>query len=225
MNADKTVTANFTTVPTYVLTTAVSPSVAGTISPAAGDHTYNQGTIVPVTATANPGYAFSGWSGACTGTDPGACSVTMDAAKSVTANFTLLPTYVLTMATDGNGTTTPAVGGHTYPQGTVVPISAIPNSGYIFDSWTGDADCADGSVTMNAAKTCTANFVTAPPGVTLDGAVSSSTGAADSQQRQLQPYDRHRKQPAAAGWRVLECRLHCVEPSPRSRSRLPVAAL
>ena len=175
MNADKTVTANFVAVSTYVLTTAVNPPGGGTINPAAGPHTYNQSTVVAVTATPSSGYAFSSWTGACSGS--GACSVTMDAAKSVTANFTLLPTYVLTMATDGNGTTTPAMGAHLYPQGTVVPISTTPNSGYIFDSWTGDADCADGSVTMNAAKTCTANFVTAPPAVTLDGAVSSGTSA------------------------------------------------
>ena len=133
--------------------------------------------MVAVTATPSSGYAFNSWTGACAGADPGACSVTMDAAKSVTANFTLLPTYVLTMATDGNGTTTPAVGGAYLSSGYGGPISAIPNSGYVFNSWTGDADCSDGSVTMNAAKIYTANFVTAPPAVTLDGAVSSGTGA------------------------------------------------
>ena len=86
--------------------------------------------------------------------------------------------YSLTLAVDpvGGGTTEPGVGAHTYPQGTVVAISATPNSGYVFDSWTGDADCADGSVTMNAAKTCTATFVAAPPAVTVDGAFSSKTG-------------------------------------------------
>ena len=40
-----------------------------------------------VTATPATGYAFSSWSGACTGS--GACSVTMDAAKSVGAEFKL----------------------------------------------------------------------------------------------------------------------------------------
>ncbi len=85
MDADKTVTANFTAVPTYTLTTAVSPSGGGTISPAAGDHPYNQDTVVSVTATAASGYGFSSWSGACTGSGP--CSVTMDGPKTVTANF------------------------------------------------------------------------------------------------------------------------------------------
>jgi uncharacterized repeat protein (TIGR02543 family) len=74
--------------PTYVLTTAVSPSGGGTIDPTAGAHTYDENEVVGVTATANPGYTFSGWSGACSGT--GSCSVTMDADKTVTANFSLI---------------------------------------------------------------------------------------------------------------------------------------
>ena len=77
--------APHSTVPTYVLTAVVSPAGGGTINPAAGPHTYNQGDLVAVTATANSGYTFSSWSGACTGT--GGCSVTMDANKTVTANF------------------------------------------------------------------------------------------------------------------------------------------
>jgi hypothetical protein len=98
MDANKTVTANFTAVPTYVLTTAVNPSGGGTISPAAGTHTYNQGSVVTVTATANSGYAFSNWGGACSGS--GACSVTMNSNQTVTANFIAI--NVLSAATPSN---------------------------------------------------------------------------------------------------------------------------
>jgi hypothetical protein len=81
-------------------------------------------------------------------------------------------TFTLTMAVSpaGGGTTNPAVGPHTYAEGTVVPITATPNAGWQFDSWSGDPDCADGSVTMNADKTCTANF--SPTGVIIDYAVT-----------------------------------------------------
>ena len=72
----------------YTLTTAVSPSGGGTTNPTVGVHTYAYGTVVAVTATPAAGYTFSSWSGACTGT--GACSVTMDAAKTVTAHFTAI---------------------------------------------------------------------------------------------------------------------------------------
>lgn len=47
--------------------------------------TFDYGTHVRMTATAAPGSVFRGWSGACHGRL--ACRVTMDAAKSVTANF------------------------------------------------------------------------------------------------------------------------------------------
>lgn len=45
---------------------------------------FNPGTPVSLTATANKGFAFAGFSGACAGT---ACNLTMDGTKAVTANF------------------------------------------------------------------------------------------------------------------------------------------
>lgn len=47
--------------------------------------TYDEGASVTLTATANDGSLFAGWSGDCAGT--GTCQVTMDAAKEVTATF------------------------------------------------------------------------------------------------------------------------------------------
>jgi urocanate hydratase len=49
-------------------------------------HVFVAGTVVTLTATAKSGSRFTGWSGACSGT--GTCSVTMNAAKAVTATFT-----------------------------------------------------------------------------------------------------------------------------------------
>ena len=90
--AGATYTANFTT--QYQLTGAVSPSGSGTVTtaPASADGFYNSGTVVEVTSAPAAGYAFANWSGSCAGT--GACSVTMTAPRSVTANFTLLPPTV-----------------------------------------------------------------------------------------------------------------------------------
>ena len=70
------------------------------------------------------------------------------------------PTYDLTIGStgSGSGTVNPSVGSHTYPEDTVVPLQATAAAGSTFDGWTGDPDCADGSVTMSADKTCTANF-------------------------------------------------------------------
>jgi hypothetical protein len=55
--------------------------------------TFASGTAVTLAATADAGSTFAGWSGACTGT--GICTVTMDAAKSVTATFNTAPFAVL----------------------------------------------------------------------------------------------------------------------------------
>lgn len=39
-----------------------------------------------------------------------------------------------------------------------VTLTAQPDSGYAFGGWSGDADCSDGIVTVDASKTCTATF-------------------------------------------------------------------
>ncbi len=71
--------------PTHTLTTAVSPIGGGTTTPAAGAHTYDESTMVNVSASAASGYVFDHWDGACSGN--GSCQVTMDADKTVTAYF------------------------------------------------------------------------------------------------------------------------------------------
>src|SRR5262249_52312207 len=49
---------------------------------------FGRGQTVTVSALADPGSAFVEWGGACSGS--GACNVTMDGAKTVTARFELL---------------------------------------------------------------------------------------------------------------------------------------
>ena len=52
--------------------------------------TYGAGAVVTLTTTPGPGSIFARWSGACTGT--ASCSVTLNTATSVTAEFSLRPT-------------------------------------------------------------------------------------------------------------------------------------
>jgi YVTN family beta-propeller protein len=49
-----------------------------------------------------------------------------------------------------------------FPLGTIVTLVAIPSTYSKFSGWLGDADCADGVVTMNDSKTCFANFTALP---------------------------------------------------------------
>lgn len=71
--------------------------------------------------------------------------------------------YTLTMAVspEGGGTITPTVGTHDYDEDTEVTITATAESGYKFDSWTGDVadtSATTTTVTMDADQTVTANF-------------------------------------------------------------------
>ena len=72
----------------------VSSSPAGIDCGATCSGTFSSGTKVALTATPASGSTFAGWSGACTGT--GTCTVSMDAAKSVTATFKIAPFTALT---------------------------------------------------------------------------------------------------------------------------------
>ena len=182
MDAAKTVSATFNII--APITNALSVSKAGTgtgtvISSPAGINcgatcsaSYSSGTSVSLTATADSGSTFNGWSGACTGT--GACTVTMDAAKSVTATFSVLPpsTYTLNVSKTGTGAgtviSTPsgincgATCSANYSSGTTVTLTATPNSGYVFNRWEGACTGKSSActVTVDAQKSVTARFDT-----------------------------------------------------------------
>ncbi len=65
----------------------VSSDPSGISCPESCIASYPPETSVTLTATADSGSIFSGWSGDCSGT--GTCSVTMNSAKNVTATFSL----------------------------------------------------------------------------------------------------------------------------------------
>ncbi len=67
-----------------VLTTGVYPAAGGSISPASGPRAY--GAAVTVQATAAPGYAFTGFSGALSGTT-NPQQLTLTSSQTVFANF------------------------------------------------------------------------------------------------------------------------------------------
>jgi hypothetical protein len=92
LNGTGTVAGNCAAAPlTYVLGVSrtgsgtVTSSPAGISCGATCSAGFNEGSVVSLTAVPAAGSAFSGWSGACSGS--GACSVTMSQARNVTANF------------------------------------------------------------------------------------------------------------------------------------------
>ena len=87
--------ATLTVTQGFTLTVSTSGTGSGTITstpagiacPGTCSASFASGTAVTLTATPTSGSAFTGWSGACSGT--GACSVTMNSNQSVTATFNL----------------------------------------------------------------------------------------------------------------------------------------
>jgi uncharacterized repeat protein (TIGR02543 family) len=106
MTAARSVTATFSqNVVSYSLSVAKSGSGTVISSPSGINcgstcsATYASGTAVTLTATAATGYSFAGWSGGCSGTSTG-CTVSMTAARSVTATFSQVISNATTLAWD-----------------------------------------------------------------------------------------------------------------------------
>ena len=135
------------------------------------EESFSQGTTVSLVATPEIGSQFIGWSGDADCSDG---IVVLNADSSCTATFEIISlTYSLTiLANNGSGTgsVTSVPAGincgndcvETYSAGTIVTLTATPDSGSIFVSWNGDVDCADGSVTMDTNVACQPVFDLAP---------------------------------------------------------------
>jgi uncharacterized repeat protein (TIGR02543 family) len=106
-------------------------------------------------------YLFSSWS------DGGAQNHPITAPSSgTTYTVSFTPQYTLSM------TANPSAGGTVNPSGSswcnsgqTASISAMPNSGYIFDGWSGDfsGNTNPASITMGGSKTVVANFIQSQP--------------------------------------------------------------
>ena len=168
--------------PPPITTYTLTINTSGTAGTASGAGTYNAGQLVSITAAPGVDSTFNNWTGdvgTIANLSLASTTITMNGNYTITANFSSA-TPVLTMAVNGNGSTSPSVGTHTYPEGTVVLIAAIANSGQQFDNWTGSAssNSAATTITMNADKTVTANF-------SVDAAVSSLEAALAAAEAQV----------------------------------------
>jgi len=145
-------------------TLSVTLDGSGSVTKNPNQATYPYGTVVQLTATANAGWAFGSWTGNLSGsTNP--ASITMNGNKSVTAHFTQNQ-YTLTITIDGSGSVTKNPNKATFTYGEVVTLTAIPSSGWMFGSWTGDLTGSQNpkTITMNGNKAVTAHFSdSAPP--------------------------------------------------------------
>ena len=134
---------------------------------------YTSGTDVTLTAAADSGSDFTGWIGAaCSGT--GTCTVSMDQAWSVGAEFTntsptpTTRTLTVVKSGGGSGRVTSAPAGIDcgsdcsagFPHGTDVTLTAAPSSGSTFAGWEGEGCSGTGTcmVAMDRVREVTATF-------------------------------------------------------------------
>lgn len=197
MDADKTVTATFTSVPPGQFTLMANVVGSGSVGFDPPGGVYDVDTEVTVTATPASGYQFDGWSGDLSGlTNP--ATIIVDDNKTVTANFSLVQ-YTLDVSTVGPGSVTLNPPGGAYSSGTIVTLTANPSSGFQFSGWSGALSglTNPATITMDGDKSVAATFsiiqyaltvningsgnVTLnPPGGTYDaGTVVTLTASAD----------------------------------------------
>jgi hypothetical protein len=156
---------------------------------------YDEGSQVSLTATPSAGFVFTGWSGNCSG--DGNCNVQMTAAQNVVATFEQEQTqsFSLQVAVTGMGTVTSSPSGincgndcsEAYESGTNVGLTAQPDEGYEFVSWSGSCNGSGScNVSMSAQRTVTAEFrqiaaeeYTLQVSVTGSGNISSSPSGID----------------------------------------------
>ena len=153
MNTNKNVTANFS-MKSFTLNINASN---GSVTKNPNLSAYDSSSTVQLTATPATGYHFTSWSGDPSGTT-NPVTVTMDANKTITANFAI-NTYALTINV-ANGTVAQNPNQAAYDSNATVQLTATPATGYQFIGWSGDPSGSANpvTVTMNANKTITANF-------------------------------------------------------------------
>lgn len=142
--------------PQYTVVTNTSPANTGTAS---GAGTYDNGSSVTVIATANSGYKFVNWKeGNIVVSSNSSYTFVITSNRELTANFA--PNFYTLYVNAINGTVTKSPDQYEYNSGTLVQLTAIPNTGYSFTGWSGNASGNTNplTVTMDGNKSFIANF-------------------------------------------------------------------
>jgi len=148
------------------------------------------GTNVILNAATLPGYQFSQWSGHCNGNTP-TTTVLMDDHRICSADWRA---YELAIQQSGAGTVSGDFGGECSvqsclfePEVGAVTLTAMPAAGWLFESWGGDCNGNDPSISliMDADKSCSASYVDDPATFSLtlsvngEGTVTSNPSGID----------------------------------------------
>ena len=161
MDSDKDIAAIFA-VRDYTLTVNIEGE--GTVSERIVQQKttdYPHGTVVELTAEAAENWVFEGWEGDLEGNENPE-TITIDGEMDVTAVFSRIE-YPLTINIVGQGSVEEEIvqaKTTDYPVGTVVQLTAEPDSGWAFLEWEGDIESTENPVeiTIDEPKTVTVTF-------------------------------------------------------------------
>ena len=141
----------------FNITTIVENSDSGTIS--VYPTSAAQGTVVTLNATARPGYVFDYWevvSGRVTlssWSSPNATFTMPDQEVFIKAHFRAM-LFTITTSVNNNAQGTVSISHLAANQGTLVSLSALPNTGYAFSHW----EILSGGITLSDVNSPTATF-------------------------------------------------------------------
>ena len=115
----------------YSLFISTENENAGTVNEEVnGD--YVDGETVEIVATPKNGYRFKMWDDGDTNAKR---TLVMNQDYYLTASFSRIPTYTLTISEGENGLASMAAGSYTYKENEEVTIIPLPYDGYVFDHW------------------------------------------------------------------------------------------
>jgi uncharacterized repeat protein (TIGR02543 family) len=171
MNGNCSILANFEqTAPAWYYL-AISSTAGGSVTtPGQGTYVCSAGAVVSLVATPATGYQFVSWTGdvgTIANANSASTTITMTGHYSIKANFestTPGQFELATSSTAGGSVAAPGEGTFTYDPGSVIGLTAMPDSGYHFVNWTGDVgtianvNSATTTITVNGNYSVRANF-------------------------------------------------------------------
>ncbi len=178
-----TITATFSQTPPPTYTLNVHPTGSGSVDIDPDQTSYLYGNVVTLTATADPGWTFAGWSVGLGSAAETIITITGD--TIITATF-IQDAYTLAVQIVGRGSVMVTPDHTTYHYDEVVTLTATAAPGGYFGQWSGGASgtLTQTTVTMTSNQVVTATFLAKPPttytltlGIVGSGVITPDVGA------------------------------------------------